>query len=142
MDREIRFRGKSLDDGSWVYGCLIHDKCGTMSDLKDRAFIAPTLPTENTYGNLWLTYMIEVDPKTVGEYSGSFDKKLNPIYEGDILRHNNGEVHAVEFEGYQFYFKNSFMTLFSPENYEVIGNIYDNVELLLSDVKDESEEQD
>ena len=84
--RLIRFRGKRLEDGKWVYGYLIQDEVGTMSSLTTRSFIAPTLPTENTYGHLWLTYMNEVDPKTVGQYAGFEDKNKWPIYDGDIVK--------------------------------------------------------
>ena len=140
MNREIRFRGKSLETGKWVYGCLIHDKCGTMSDLKDRAFIAPTLPIENTYGHLWLTYMTEVDSDTVGEYAGCMDKNKQPIYEDDIVKDEKGNTYKVVFNGFGFGLDKSFQTLFNSEKYEVIGNVYDNPELL--EKSDESEEQD
>lgn len=58
--RTIKFRGKSLNTGMWVYGDLQHKG--------KRAFIE-----------------YEVDPATVGEYMGFQDKNTIEVYEGDVL---------------------------------------------------------
>ena len=130
--REILFRGKRVDNGKWVCGCLF--------EIWDEAYIL--WGTTNDAPN-----MIEIIPETVGQFTGLTDKNGTKIFEGDICRFrewNNGDmcwIGKVHYEHLQFVIsgdKNKEceipftlpMSFLIPENVEVIGNIHDNPELL------------
>lgn len=117
--RVIRFRGKRLTDGRWVYGDL---KSGSQ---KENFAI-------HTYDmNGWYNRGYMVDPTTVGQFTGLHDKNGNEIYEGDIIRHKDMvKPYHVIYDGHQFTPNDGFRSLSYPKHWEVIGNIHDNPELL------------
>ena len=120
--REILFRGKRTDNGEWETGSLviIRDGC---SDKE--VFIADKMTGYHT----------PVIPETVGQFTGLTDKNGVKIFEGDIVREWGGE----SCQGY--YEIDNVLTVKSPDTlinfemsydceYKIIGNIYDNPELL------------
>ena len=109
--REILFRGKQADYGTWAYGYLF---C-----IWKRIYLC-----WGTINNV--TNMKEVIPETVGQFTGLTDKNGKKIFEGDIMR-NAGNV--VGFCGGNFCI-NGDSPLSCWTETEVIGNIYDNPELL------------
>ena len=125
--REIKFRGKRLDNGEWITGDLIR--------ISGYTFIFPD-PAPNGIDR----YM--VDPATVGQYTGLKDKKDKEIYEGDILRVTldfseelvNREVYYLE-DGFCIHIDDEtdiqrIVYAVYARDAEVIGNIHDNPELL------------
>ena len=121
--REVIFRGKRTDNGEWETGSLviIRDGC---SDKE--VFIADKMTGYHT----------PVIPETVGQYTGLTDKNGVKIFEGDIVRaftrFSEIYVSPVAYHDGTFWFKNWSWTkfLFKFEKIEVIGNIYDNPEIL------------
>ena len=124
MNREIKFRGKSLD-GIWEYG-----------DLHFRFCNHPHIHNMNGA-------KIYIDPDTVGQYTGLHDKNGKEIYEGDIVYFNQKFVKGTYYVSnddshcgaFLLYKKNNPPALFGevfmePFYCEVIGNIHDNPELL------------
>lgn len=122
MMSEILFRGKRLDNGEWVYGYLgKHTSLDAM--IIDRPYI--TMNDELSAFNFWI-----VDPSTVGQYAGLTDKNGKRIFEGDILKIAS-KTYIAFFERGAFYLvADTTLPIKYADRFEVIGNIYDNLELL------------
>ena len=131
--RKIKFRGKSIDGKEWLYGDLV-------SSLDEKRFNI----VENDKGS---NDICEVDPETIGQFTGLMDKNGNEIYEGDIIKwHKDGLMYVVKFWHGMFYasveecnkgilggFPLHALTEHEDWKCEIIGNIYDNPELLKGD---------
>ena len=122
----IKFRGKSKKTVEWLYGDLIRNVEGEFA-------IVP--PYEISMNNYYRNYV--VDKETIGQYTGLKDKYGREIYEGDILYYRDAkfQTHIVYHNG-GFYFSHFGGTTFTAigdheiNKYTVVGNIYDNKELL------------
>lgn len=132
--RTIKFRGKRVDDGGWVYG----DFCNYKFDGMDE-----TIPCIHI-GNLGYikNAFYQVDPNTVGQFSGLLDKNGKEIYEHDIVRYYD-DIEDELATSHVIYHKESCSFCAAPTKlcgdyvgitaywqFEVIGNIHDNPEML------------
>ena len=120
--REIKFRGKSIESGEWVYGDL-----RTTGD----EITINNLHKHSTSG-LHINMSIPVDPDTVGQFIGLHGKSGEDIYEGDIVRSASTRLFEVRYElgAYRGKHGDSKIVLEDDSYYEVIGNIFDTPELL------------
>ena len=138
--RTIKFRGKRICTGEWVYGSYAPNTYD-----EEKALIITYFPYDPDY--VWE----DVDPATVGEYTGMKDKNGKEIYEGDIFKDSSRVLRTVfrvpgglAFEENPVAFGYDhrapvypYSPLAESQNEawisqccEVIGNIHDNPELL------------
>lgn len=126
MESRYKFRGKSIHDGEWLYGLL---NKGINGD-EGKWYIAE----HGLYSN------VEVDPVTIGQYTGRKDSKKKEMYEGDIVKEVTPRIHGGEYiviwketgyigqaedgDEYGPYTKNLYINDRNPI-WEIIGTIHD-----------------
>ncbi len=139
--REYKFRGKSINSNEWFEGDLVkvNDNGRMRYFIITEEYEATASITENWFGvDLGTCQSPEVDSNTIGRYTEVEDKNDAEIYEGDIIRLEFGKKWRgkVEFDNgaYTINFGGASLYLCSidleKEPFVVIGNIYDNPELL------------
>ena len=131
--REILFRGKRKDNGEWAFGYF------ALITEDDR----PAIRVRESDWHSW----VDVSPETVGQFTGLSDKNKKKIFDGDILLAPNKKKAVVSFGTYSPYIGSPGADTFEcwklkvgnnecpltktiSVEMEIIGNIYDNPELI------------
>ena len=141
--REILFKAKRIDNGEWIEGYY--------AERNGKTFIGIDI---SIYGDIFevfrtpLIRWFEVDPKTICQFTGLCDKNGKKIWENDILMAHLDESYpedatyeTVEWNvaGWVGHETGSigrqYLDKFDLEHYEVVGNIFDNPELLQEEHK-------
>ena len=133
--REVIFRGKRLHDNKWIYGNFVSDCEGNPHIIEPRFFCEDGHHLQYEDNTDTPVFII---PETVGQYTGLTDKNGKRIFEGDIvsLVKHDGLIYKVVYVPCRYELVNSkgvncfVLDIYKSENIEVIGNIYDNPELL------------
>lgn len=131
--REIFFKAKRIDSGEWVEG-YYQKRYSFLGNEEHLIFHADSY-------KVWK--YAEIDPETLCQFTGLCDKNGKKIWENDILMAHLDESYpedatyeAVEWgvAGWVAHEANSidrqYIDEFDLEHYEVVGNIFDNKELL------------
>lgn len=131
MNREIKFRGKSLD-GDWVYGSYHHsgDKKHHYILIKEK-FIKDV-----KMSMLHNKEVVEVYPESVGQLCPNKDSSGKEVYEGDICKYINNDLGFIRFDyGWVIEYSDTYSHDMPPYYFEklsVVGNMYDNIDLFLN----------
>lgn len=146
MEDRYLFKAKRVDNGEWVYGVPFEIEGKTVILISDNENILRVHYLEE---NMWEAdiYAIEVNPSTICQCTGLKDKNGKLIWENDVVKDKHGNFYKAFWQDnyYQFswiciksdnkLFIEAKWNLWSIKNFEieVIGNIFDNPELLESE---------
>lgn len=130
MDNRFRCRAKRMSDGKWIEGCPFTFD----SDMGNQDEICMGSPTVR------ITY--QVSRETMGRFTGICDMTGRKIFEGDIIRHYNYKGKPERFSTYTVVWDEAECGFRGSESgegkyllrngnkYEIVGNVYDNPEIL------------
>ena len=132
--REYKYRGKGIADNEWYFGDLLQTRLGTTWIITEDYTTATEEISLNTCASP------QVKAETVGQYTGLHDKNGKEIYEGDILQIDIERAWVIWNDKYgyfelvpigDYYFDSDVIgQALEYTKPEVIGNIYENKELL------------
>ena len=140
-----KYRAKRLDRNKWVYGVPV--------ETEKRCWLVSSPGTSFADGDLML-YYVEVDPETVGQWTGLQDKKGKEIYSDDLVVahkypfYSDGQLNYIAkvqwiFSSWQYVYIlvnkelhgashgiNIGIDEIASDCVEIVGNSYDNPELV------------
>lgn len=141
--REILFKAKRKDNGEWVAGCY--------AQSKGKTFIGIDISIGIDVFEVFCTPIIrwiEVDPETLCQFTGLCDKNGKKFWKNDILMAHLDEFYPedVTYETVEWgvagwitheagSIDRQYLDEFGTEHFEVVGNIFDNKELLQEEHK-------
>lgn len=140
MSRQIKFRGKRVDNGEWIVGDLLHIAGGCLIYFgSDTDTTEPDIEKINPVAiEFFKDEIAVVDPDTVGQFVGVTDKNGVAVYEGDLVRYYDDiedELVTCPVEYLADYCafcavhpKRGPDGIFAQWEYEVVGNIHDKKE--------------
>ena len=134
--RKHKFRGKRIDNGRWAYGYYFIEE----RDVED-GIIWRNIPQIQQRCGDYFQYF-DVDPTTVEQFTGVKERypqmvgEGQEIYFGDVVRLFGGEYHKYD---QTIVVKSAYdiVAMEESENVQLLGNIWDNPELLKEGIKDE-----
>lgn len=137
MENRYLYRGKRIDNGEWMEGHLITDE---KDDLK--YFIGYVLGTDED-GSPHDLDAVQVDPSTICQCTGLKDKNGKLIFENDIMEAHIDEDFPEDVSRFKVQWNGKgwienhpdgvdreYLDDFDTEHFKVVGNIFDNPELL------------
>ena len=152
--REIKFRGKRVDNSEWVFGDIVRwrNEEGYVNIIDER--FGCCIDHEGNLILIEAPFVVRVIPETVGQYTGMIDRNSKEVYEGDIITVLQTDeelfirLHEVKFLNGRWAYQKlygdyeieglgdlfSFMpTVCINKGLMVIGNIHENPDLLGGD---------
>lgn len=135
MKDRYLFKAKRVDNGKWVIGYYgVIGKRNVIIEKYAENYYCPDT-CESRHGN----QIHEVNSNTICQCTGLKDKNGKPIWENDIVKINNSKGNVlITFRDFEIictipnekYYKHR---LEYDTEYEVVGNVFDNPELLESE---------
>ena len=135
--REILFKAKSIQTGEWIEGIPIKTHLGLFISFEENPHYC------SQYGYMEIDDILIVDEKTLCQFTGLCDKNGKKIWENDILmaRSDDSYPEDVTYKTIEWGVAGwvghetgstdrEYLDEFDLEHFEVVGNIFDNPELL------------